>query len=63
MSEGEFPDDETGRALAFKLGAAGNVCSTTLRAFASAEMSKIIAKPISPGGLPAGLPAVQPDAA
>lgn len=44
VSVGEFPDDETATAFALKLGAAGNVRTTTLRAFAGAEMSKIIAK-------------------
>jgi uncharacterized protein with GYD domain len=40
----EAPDDETITAAALKVGALGNVRSTTLRAFNSDEMSAILAK-------------------
>jgi uncharacterized protein with GYD domain len=40
----EFPDDETATAAALQLGAAGNVRTTTMRAFDRAEVRKIIAK-------------------
>jgi len=40
----EAPDDETATALLLDLGAAGNVHTTTVRAFTSNEMDKILAK-------------------
>jgi len=40
----EAPDDETAAALLLHLGAAGNVQTTTVRAFTAAEMDKILAK-------------------
>ena len=39
----EAPDDETATALLLHLGAAGNVHTTTCRAFTAAEMDKILA--------------------
>jgi uncharacterized protein with GYD domain len=44
VSFGEFPDDETATAFALKVGALGNVRTTTLRAFDESEMTKIVAK-------------------
>jgi uncharacterized protein with GYD domain len=44
VSVSEFPDDETAAAFSLKLGALGNARVTTLRAFDSDEMGKIIAK-------------------
>lgn len=44
VSISEFPDDETATAFTLKLAAAGNVRTTTMRAFESSEMTKIIAK-------------------
>ncbi len=38
----EFPDEETGVAALLQVGSAGNVRSTTMRAFSSEEMSGII---------------------
>ena len=40
----EAPDDETATALLLHLGAAGNVHTTTVRAFTAAEMDKILTK-------------------
>ena len=40
----EAPDDETATTALLHLGAAGNVHTTTVRAFTAAEMDKIIAK-------------------
>ena len=40
----EFPDDESATAFALALGAAGNIRTTTMRAFGAGEMSSIIAK-------------------
>ena len=40
----QAPDDETATALLSDLGAAGNVHTTTVRAFTSAEMDKILDK-------------------
>ncbi|MEU3829286.1 GYD domain-containing protein [Streptomyces sp. NPDC029080] len=40
----EAPDDETATAALLQLGGAGNVRSTTLRAFDREEMERIIAK-------------------
>jgi len=40
----EFPDDESATAFALALGAAGNIRTTTMRAFGAAEMSSIIAR-------------------
>ena len=38
----EFPDEETGVAALLQVGSAGNVRSTTMRAFSSEQMSGII---------------------
>ncbi len=38
----EFPNDEEATAAALALGSAGNVRTTTLRAFDQAEMAKIV---------------------
>lgn len=40
----EAPNDETATALLLHLGAAGNVHTSTVRAFTSAEMDKILTK-------------------
>jgi uncharacterized protein with GYD domain len=40
----EAPDDETVMTAVLHLGAAGNVHTTTVRAFTAAEMDQIIAK-------------------
>ncbi len=40
----EAPDDETATALLLHLASMGNVHTTTVRAFTSAEMDKILAK-------------------
>ncbi len=40
----EAPDDETATTLLLHLGAAGNVHTTTVRAFTAAEMDKILTK-------------------
>jgi uncharacterized protein with GYD domain len=40
----EAADDETVAAVALQVGAMGNIHSTTVRAFAAAEMDKILAK-------------------
>ena len=40
----EAADDETATALLVHLGAAGNVHTSTVRAFTAAEMDKILAK-------------------
>lgn len=40
----EAPDDETATTVLLHLGAAGNVHTTTCRAFTAAEMDKIVAK-------------------
>ncbi|MEU5948487.1 GYD domain-containing protein [Micromonospora sp. NPDC047465] len=40
----EAPDDETAAAALLHLGGAGNVRTTTLRAFGREEMDRIIAK-------------------
>jgi uncharacterized protein with GYD domain len=40
----EFPDDESGEAFGLALGAAGNVRTTTMRAFGADAMSAIIAR-------------------
>lgn len=40
----EAPDDETASAVLLQLGGAGNVRTTTLRAFGREEMDRIIAK-------------------
>ena len=44
VSFSEFPDDETATAFNLKLAAAGNVRTTTMRAYDSADMTRIIAK-------------------
>lgn len=44
VSVSEFPDEETATAFTLKLGAAGNVRTTTMRAFDADEMTRIIAK-------------------
>jgi uncharacterized protein with GYD domain len=40
----EAPDDETATTMMLHLGAAGNVHTTTARAFTAAEMDQILAK-------------------
>ena len=40
----EAPDDETATIVLLHLAAAGNVHTTTCRAFTAAEMDKIVAK-------------------
>jgi uncharacterized protein with GYD domain len=40
----EFPDDETGTAFLLALGALGNVRTTTLRAFNTEEIARVISK-------------------
>jgi uncharacterized protein with GYD domain len=40
----EFPNDESATAFALALGAAGNIRTTTMRAFGADEMSAIIAR-------------------
>ena len=40
----DAPDDEAAATLLLHLGAAGNVHTTTVRAFTAAEMDKILAK-------------------
>lgn len=40
----EFPDDETATAAALQLAAAGNIRTTTMRAFDRGEVKKIVAK-------------------
>jgi uncharacterized protein with GYD domain len=40
----EFPDDETATAFLLKVGALGNVRTTTMRAFDADEVDRIIAK-------------------
>ena len=44
VSTSEFPDDETATAFTLKLGSAGNVRTTTMRAFDSDEMTRILDK-------------------
>ncbi len=44
VSISQFPDDETATAFSLKLGAAGNVRTTTMRAFDADEMTRIIGK-------------------
>jgi uncharacterized protein with GYD domain len=39
----ELPSDEAATALALRLGAQGNIRTTTMRAFSAAEMNAIIA--------------------
>jgi uncharacterized protein with GYD domain len=38
----EFPDEEAGVAVLLQVGAAGNIRSSTMRAFSAEEMSGII---------------------
>ena len=40
----EFPDDQSATAFALALGAAGNIRTTTMRAFGADDMSAIIAR-------------------
>jgi uncharacterized protein with GYD domain len=40
----EAPDDETATALMLQIGSAGNVHTTTVRAFSAGEMDKILKK-------------------
>jgi uncharacterized protein with GYD domain len=40
----EFPDDETGSAYQLALASAGNLRTTTMRAYSANEMSAIIGK-------------------
>jgi uncharacterized protein with GYD domain len=44
VAVGEFPDEETGAAYLLRLGALGNLRTTTLRAFNKDEMRGIIDK-------------------
>jgi uncharacterized protein with GYD domain len=39
---GEFPDEETQVAALLRVGSAGNIRSTTMRAFSAEEMTAII---------------------
>jgi uncharacterized protein with GYD domain len=41
---GEFPNDEVAMAFAMKLGSAGNVRTTTLKAFTKEEFAEIVKK-------------------
>jgi uncharacterized protein with GYD domain len=40
----EFPDDESATAFALELGSAGNIRTTTMRAFGAEEVGAIIAR-------------------
>ncbi len=40
----EFPDDKSATAFALALGSAGNIRTTTMRAFGADEMSAIVAR-------------------
>ena len=40
----EAPDDDSATAFALSLGAQGNACTTTMRAFSADEMKGIIAR-------------------
>ena len=40
----EAPDDETATGMLLHLGAAGNVHTTTVRAFSAAEIDKVLVK-------------------
>jgi uncharacterized protein with GYD domain len=40
----DFPDDETGTAVALQLASTGNLRSTTMRGFSEGEMKGIIEK-------------------
>jgi uncharacterized protein with GYD domain len=40
----EFPDDESAVAFSLALGSAGNIRTTTMRAFGADEVSSIIAR-------------------
>jgi uncharacterized protein with GYD domain len=44
VAQSEFPDDESATAFALALGAAGNVRTTTMRAFDADTMSTIVAR-------------------
>lgn len=44
VSIAQFPDDETATAFNLKLASAGNVRTTTMRAFDADEMTRIIGK-------------------
>lgn len=44
VSIAQFPDDETATAFNLKLASAGNVRTTTMRAFDADEMTSIIGK-------------------
>lgn len=44
VSIAQFPDDETATAFNLKLASAGNVRTTTMRAFEADEMTRIIGK-------------------
>lgn len=44
VSISQFPDDESATAFNLKLAAAGNVRTTTMRAFDADEMTRIIGK-------------------
>jgi uncharacterized protein with GYD domain len=45
----DFPDDESGVAALLQVGSAGNVRSTTLRAFSADEMTAIISRTTGTG--------------
>lgn len=40
----EFPDDESGLAALLQVGSAGDIRTTTLRAFNSSQMNAVISK-------------------
>lgn len=40
----DFPDDESGVAALLQVGSAGNIRSSTLRAFSADEMTRIIGR-------------------
>ncbi len=44
VAVGEAPDDESATAFALELGSAGNVRTTTLRAYDREEMSSILGR-------------------
>lgn len=44
VSVADFPDEEAGVAALLRLGSAGNVRSTTMRAFSASEMAGIISR-------------------
>jgi uncharacterized protein with GYD domain len=44
VSIAEFPDDETATAFLLKLGSQGSIRTTTMRAFSSDEMARVLEK-------------------